>query len=607
MAECKGSSLPPASLQLLVPPIRLLSSFIWQVVNKHIVMHYDKVADFISLATEIVPELLSIRERAQLVMNLRARLVLELCRGDAISNLPVIQKHLDYINVYGTKLNSTQHMAIDDALKTTCINFSALVQKLLNAPLDKEMFFQQVFPTIYDSEYDQSLQRLVLQFLSKLEQMLPIPDLQQTAAWLSETPLMSEVFGRHLSEPSALKTLLLHHRQMENISSAASSGSDDELWPALTLPGVTYAHINIYTECLSDANDNNEAVDGEHFEEDLTQSPTITENDPLLKKKKGQLSSSFICPQCSFTHCTSKRVQEHIQEAHHISVSVIKTNMFGKCKDAKKKKVTSKRKEKQDDTAKQNNLETRKGRQKRELSGVDRRFLITRPVNKNFTEKDTKCPKCEKVFELPNQLTTHMRLHSFPYSCIQCEKGFISLSGYYQHQRAHKRGRKFICSQCNKGFLCNYSLKQHQRLHEGPSNTCTICGKGLSKSGFVRHMQMHKGEKNYLCTVCGKSFLSSGELLLHTRSHTGEVPHTCTQCGKGFSTKGHLIVHMRSHTGERPYKCSKCPKQFLTLGCVKRHMLSHNGEKPFKCPSCDKEFSQQGNMKRHLATHSNDL
>lgn len=36
-------------------------------------MHYDKVADFISLATEVVPELLNISEKAQLVMSLRAR------------------------------------------------------------------------------------------------------------------------------------------------------------------------------------------------------------------------------------------------------------------------------------------------------------------------------------------------------------------------------------------------------------------------------------------------------------------------------------------------------------------------------------------------------
>lgn len=340
-------------------------------------------------------------------------------------------------------------------------------------------------------------------------------------------------------------------------SSATCSSDDDKLQSALTLPGVTYAHINIYTECLSDANGDKEAIAVEHFEEDL-------------------------------------------------SVRAIKKKTFGKCREMKKKKVIGKRKEKQDESAKQNNFENKKGRQKRALSGVDRRFLITRSVDKNFTEKDTKCSKCEKVFELPNQLTTHMRLHSFPYSCIQCEKGFISLSGYYQHQRVHKRGRKFICSQCNKGFLCSYSLRQHRQLHEGPSNMCTICGKGFSKSGFARHMQMHRGEKNHLCTVCGKSFLSSGELLLHTRSHTGEVPHTCTHCGKGFSTKGHLIVHTRSHTGERPYQCSLCPKRFLTLGCVKRHMLSHNGEKPFKCPSCDKEFSQQGNMKRHLATHNSD-
>lgn len=68
-----GSPLPPASLHLLVPPVRLMSTFIWQVVQQCSVMHYDKVADFISLATEIVPELLNPSQRAHLIMNLRAR------------------------------------------------------------------------------------------------------------------------------------------------------------------------------------------------------------------------------------------------------------------------------------------------------------------------------------------------------------------------------------------------------------------------------------------------------------------------------------------------------------------------------------------------------
>ena len=65
--------LPPASLHLLVPPVRLMSAFMWQVVQQHSVMQYDKLVDFISLATEMVPELLSPCQRAQLILGLRAR------------------------------------------------------------------------------------------------------------------------------------------------------------------------------------------------------------------------------------------------------------------------------------------------------------------------------------------------------------------------------------------------------------------------------------------------------------------------------------------------------------------------------------------------------
>lgn len=68
-----GPPLPAASLHLLVPPVRLMSAFIWQVVQQHSVMQYDKLVDFISLATEIVPELLSPSQRAQLLLGLRAR------------------------------------------------------------------------------------------------------------------------------------------------------------------------------------------------------------------------------------------------------------------------------------------------------------------------------------------------------------------------------------------------------------------------------------------------------------------------------------------------------------------------------------------------------
>ncbi|XP_070785407.1 zinc finger protein ZFMSA12A-like [Enoplosus armatus] len=627
--KSKGPPLPPASLRLLVPPVRLMSAFIWQVAQQHSVMQYDKLVDFISLATEMVPELLSPSQRVQLILGLRARLVLELCRGDGVANLQTIQSHLDKIHACSTELSSTDQMAGGDILKTSYTNFASLVQNLLNVPFEKEFFFQEVFPANYGSNYDQRLEQLVSEFLSRLEQLLPIPDLHQTAAWLTETSSVAEDFGQHLSEPLALKTLLLHHRQSGTLSSAPSSSEEDILLSTLALPAQT--GVERFSEPYSEDDDydyEEETLVLEDLEEVSSQSSGVTADDWSPKRESG-LSRLFICPQCSFAHRIKRKVEEHIQSEHHMTAPIqkklsvkksrVKTQQQ-KSKDlkAEKKKVggtlEKKRKRKQKDSVekkrerkqKKDNLENKKRRRRKEPTGEDKRFLSTRPVNKNFTEEETKCPKCEKVFEHPNQLKTHMKFHSFPYHCSQCEKGFTSQSGYYQHQRLHKRGRIFICSQCNKGFLCNYALKQHERLHEGHSNLCTICGKGFSKTGITRHMQMHRGEKNFLCTTCGKSFLSSGELLLHTRSHTGEMPYTCTHCGKGFSSKSHLNVHTRSHTGERPYLCAECPKRFLTLNCLKRHTLSHNGVKPFKCPNCEREFSQQGNLKRHLATHKPD-
>ncbi|XP_041820143.1 zinc finger protein 773-like isoform X2 [Chelmon rostratus] len=603
-----------------------MSAFMWRVVQQHSVMHYDKLVDFISLATEIVPELLSPSRRAQLILGLRAKLVLELCRGDGAANLQTIQSHLDKIHACSAELSSADQMAGGDILKTSYTNFASLVQNILSVPFEKKLFFQEVFPANYGSSYDQILQQLVSEFLSRLEQLLPVPDLQQAAALLTETTPVLEEFGQHLSEPFALETLLLHHRQLGTLSSAPSSSEEDILLSTLVLPVPT--GMDRFSGSYSEGDDydnEEETLALEELEEDLSQSSYITADEWLPKKESGRLSHSFICPQCSFTHRTKRKVQEHIQSEHHITASIqekasvkkARAKTPQKSKDLnEKKKVDGNsvrtRKRKQKDGAererklKKDNLENKERRRRKEPTGEDKRFLSMRPVTKNFTEKETKCLECEKVFEHPNQLKTHMKLHSFPYRCSQCEKGFTSPSGYYQHQRLHKRGRIFVCSQCNKGFLCNYSLKQHQRLHQGPSNLCPICGKGFSKAGITRHMQMHRGERNYLCTTCGKSFLSSGELLLHTRSHTGEMPYTCTHCGKGFSSKSHLNVHTRSHTGERPYLCPECPKRFLTLNCLKRHTLSHNGVKPFKCPSCEREFSQQGNLKRHLATHKPD-
>ncbi|KAM9846058.1 uncharacterized protein ACBR49_011024 [Aulostomus maculatus] len=609
----KDSPLPLASLRLLVPPVRLMSAFLWRVIQQHNVTHYDKLLDFISLVTETLPELLSPHQRAELLLGLRVKVVLELCRGDA--DLSTIQAHLDKIHACSVELGSADQLTVVGILKTSYSNFADLVQKLLNVPFEKEFFFHEGFSANYGPSYDQKLQQLVSEFLSRLEQLLPVPDLEQTAGWLTETSAVTRDIGHHLSEPSALKTLLLHHKQLGGTLGSAPSGTSDEIiLSTLALPTQTGTGKYIEPHAGDDDYDGDaQRLMFEDLGDDSGQSSDIRTDDWSPIQESGPLSCHFVCPQCSFAHSIKRKVQEHIQSEHPKKDAVKKRKSERNAVIAEKKVDGNLQKKKErkrmDDVGRKrtkDNLENKERCRRKEPAEADKRFLSSRQVSKNFTEEETKCRTCKKVFEHPNQLKTHVKLHSFPYSCSQCEKGFTSPSGYYQHQRLHKRGRIFTCRQCNKGFLCSYSLKQHERLHDGPTNLCTVCGKSFSKAGITRHMQMHKGEKNYLCTTCGKSFLSSGELLLHTRSHTGETPYTCTHCGKGFSSKSHLNVHTRSHTGERPYLCSVCLKRFLTLNCLKRHSLSHNGVKPFKCSQCAREFSQQGNLKRHLTTHKPD-
>ncbi len=68
-----GPTLPLSALRLLVSPIRLVSAAIWQTVEQKIVPDYGLLEEFVFMVTEIVPQLLSTRQRAELILGLRAR------------------------------------------------------------------------------------------------------------------------------------------------------------------------------------------------------------------------------------------------------------------------------------------------------------------------------------------------------------------------------------------------------------------------------------------------------------------------------------------------------------------------------------------------------
>uniref|UniRef100_A0A672FJQ3 TERF1-interacting nuclear factor 2 N-terminal domain-containing protein n=1 Tax=Salarias fasciatus TaxID=181472 RepID=A0A672FJQ3_SALFA len=65
--------LPFAALQLLAPPVRVVSAALWKVLQQRDVMQYGVVEEFVTSACETVPGLLTSRHQGRLALGLRAR------------------------------------------------------------------------------------------------------------------------------------------------------------------------------------------------------------------------------------------------------------------------------------------------------------------------------------------------------------------------------------------------------------------------------------------------------------------------------------------------------------------------------------------------------
>ncbi|XP_055732186.1 uncharacterized protein LOC129819706 [Salvelinus fontinalis] len=230
--EDNSRPLPLSSLRLLVPPLRLVSAALWQVVQRRDTMDYGLVEEFVTTVLEITPDLMSYREKVQLIMGLRAQLVLELCRSDHSADPETIQPHLSRMR---TCIITHREKEIDTEVEASESNFLELVQTLLDDPLEREHFFQEVFPEEFGPVYDTALQTLMWEFLSRLEKLLPTPTFQQTASWLRPAPSMLNECAQSVTQPQPLKTLLQHHRCHGHLfANGHSSCADDRILSSLS-------------------------------------------------------------------------------------------------------------------------------------------------------------------------------------------------------------------------------------------------------------------------------------------------------------------------------------------------------------------------------------
>ncbi|XP_027128087.1 uncharacterized protein zgc:113263 isoform X1 [Larimichthys crocea] len=235
----RGNDLPVHYLRLLAPPLQLLSAAVWQVVQQGLVDHYGMLEEFVTMVTELVPELMSYSQRAQLILGLRSRLVLEMCRGEHPVDMQTIQPHLDRIKA-PISTAKDHHVTINQVEESE-VNFVELVHSLLEDPSERKHFFQEIFPVYFGPKYDAALEMLVWEFISRLEELMPVPDFTQVAALLGDAPSFLGDCLQSVFPPEDMKAVLEHHRNLGHFEEKDPRllPMDDCILSSLSLPPGT--------------------------------------------------------------------------------------------------------------------------------------------------------------------------------------------------------------------------------------------------------------------------------------------------------------------------------------------------------------------------------
>ncbi|XP_013768616.1 uncharacterized protein LOC102211439 isoform X3 [Pundamilia nyererei] len=169
---------------------------------------------------DILPELLTSRQRTELSLGLRARLILELYQREAPADFEIIQPHLDRMQVL---INAWLVEAGGTNVELPQSNFVDLVKNLQNDAEEREHFFQNVFPVEFGPAYDETLHTLMCLFLSRFEKILHLQSFQQVASMFGEASSALKDCMQLVSQCEELKTLLQYQKHLSQLDHIDSS------------------------------------------------------------------------------------------------------------------------------------------------------------------------------------------------------------------------------------------------------------------------------------------------------------------------------------------------------------------------------------------------
>ncbi|XP_038550361.1 zinc finger protein 679-like isoform X2 [Micropterus salmoides] len=479
-----------------------MSACMWQVAQERDVDQYDKLAGFITLVTEMVQELLSYKQRTQLILGLRARIILEYLKKVDPIDCNAIQEHLSIFQK--SAINCKEEEDQDGEVDLSKSAFMELVQTLLDDKYEKDKFLKDVFPALYGARFDTVLQILVWEFFYRLEEFLPVPSFSKVPS-LFDLSCFDLQFEQFVSDYDDLRKILQHQKRRQtltknHVGSLVHQSTYCSLPVTITSGEPAVGSTRVQERCSAGG-----------LKQNVCSSAEETEN--------------LTCPVCCMGFRKPIALRRHLKAQR----STFKTLQKLYHCDKYEKTFQTKRR-------------------------------LEQHLQAHAEVKPYVCSYCGKGLPCPKVLKTHLRLHTGerPYACKFCDNNFDQGYSLTQHVRVHRGEKPYLCSECGRAFSNSSTFLVHSRRHTGERPYhCKDCGKEyITLQRLKVHQRIHTNDRPFPCPQCSKCFRCQSFLTEHKKIHTGERPFKCVACDKRFYTKNNLKIHLQSHKTMRKAKAS---------------------------------------------------
>ncbi|CAN9508110.1 unnamed protein product [Ophioblennius macclurei] len=661
-----GGSLPLSSLRLLVSPLQLMTASMWQVLKSRDVMNFWKVADFVSLVVDLVPELLLHKHKAQLNLGLRTRYILELCRSETLMKS-------EFISPYLQKIKSTLTDLKESEEEELMLNFLEMVQALLKDPEERRIFFLEVFPAEYGQGYDSDLQMLFWEFLCRLAQLLPVPDLQQTVCWLAaECPVLEDCV-QSVSQPTDLRNLLQHHKNLGHLEQhLPPSSMGDSIVSSLS--AVLHSKAGTPLEQPNHSEPPQSLREDTHsvqFMDDVAAEViTVTDYAEVELGTDIEVMMEESCFEGMDVHAMEEEPGAEEEE---------QINVLSDLTDQNK-----------DDSA---SLKCKNSAGPHDCPDCEKKFrfassLIAHRVI-HTGERPHRCADCGRCFSFRQSLDRHRRTHKTQRACdcVVCGESFRSISARNKHKLTHAQEGPHACHQCGKKFSLEQALARHLETHidaqsesmgsgedgvraedlqtsaanpetsedrsglaseskdlvsEPRSNVVAVRTSGRKRRPTLKiqvinlQKRMAAKTRKEIATAStpalkpvpfncvehsyGSQIVSSKEEDESSATDFSTPAFSCPKCSYQHSEEAQVQRHIDKVHGvemaeeavngqastdeEGRFSCINCDRSFKFRSLLKAHQRRHTGEQPFACAQCGQRFSFKQSLERHKQTHA---